>query len=138
MGRKKLPAHKQLKHVVSARIDPEKYKELENILRYPPQYGMSDLLRRILENRRIKIFISDPALDPLLQELAEIRAKIKTAGIEINQYTKSFHSLPGLVQKQFYAKLVFKRYAGLASHFDRLTEMAQIFGKRWLSEDFGE
>ena len=138
MGRKKLPAHKQLKHVVCVRLDNEKYQELEKILRHPPQYGMSDLLRRILENRRIKIFVSDPAIDPLLQELREIRAKIKRAGIEINQYTKNFHSFPGLGQKQFYAKLVFQRYAGLASLFDRLTEISQLFGKRWLSENFGE
>lgn len=89
MGRRKLPAHKELKHIVCTRVDEEKYQELMNILSYPPHYGMSDLLRRIIENRRIKIFTSAPAHDPILDKLKEIREKIKQTGITINQYTRT-------------------------------------------------
>ncbi len=75
MGRKKLPPNKELKYVVCTGVNDEKYQELMNILSYPPHYGMSDLVRRIIENRRIRIFISDPALDSILDELRGIRKR---------------------------------------------------------------
>ncbi len=134
MGRRKLPAHKKLKHVVCTRVDNEKYQELLNILSYPPHYGMSDLVRRIIENRRIKIFISDPALDPVIEEINAIREKIKQTGIIINQHTKAFNSHGALPQKEFYAKLAFIQYASLSKQFDRLLEIVGTLANRWLTE----
>jgi len=124
--------------VVSTRVETEKYQELKNILSYPPHYGMSDLVRRIIENRRIKIFISDPALDPVLEELREIRGKIRQTGIIINQHTKSFNSHSTLPQKEFYAKLAFIQYASLNKQFDRLLEIVGALANRWLAENSKE
>jgi hypothetical protein len=138
MGRRKLPAHKELKHVVCTRVDAEKYQELMNIMSYPPHYGMSDLVRRIIENRRIKIFISDPALDPILNELKGIREKIKQTGIIINQHTRSFNSHAALPAKEFYAKLAFIQYASLSTQFDRLLEIVGDLANRWLTEKSAE
>jgi hypothetical protein len=134
MGRRKLPAHKELKHAVCTRVNEEKYQELMNILSYPPHYGMSDLIRRIIENRRIKIFTSDPALDPILDELKGIREKIKQTGIIINQHTKSFNSHSALPPKEFYAKLAFIQYASLGRQIDRLLEIIGPLANRWLAE----
>src|ERR1700743_1108977 len=138
MGRRKLPAHKELKHVVCTRVNTEKYQELMNILSYPPHYGMSDLVRRIIENRRIKIFTSDPALDPILDELKGIREKIKQTGITINQHTRSFNSHAALPSKEFHAKLAFIQYASLGKQYDRLLEIIEPLAKRWLTENSGE
>jgi hypothetical protein len=138
MGRKKLPTHKELKHVVCTRVGAKKYQELKNISSYPPHYGMSDLLRSILENRRIKIFISDPALDPVIEELKVIREKIKQTGIIINQQTKAFNSHGAFLQKEFYAKLAFIQYASLSKQFDRLLEIVGTLANRWLAENSAE
>jgi hypothetical protein len=53
----------------SVRTDIEKYQKLQNILSHPPKYGMGDLLRRILENRRVGIVVTDSAIDPILKEI---------------------------------------------------------------------
>jgi hypothetical protein len=138
MGRRKLPAHKELKHVVCTRVDDEKYQELMNILSHPPHYGMSNLLRKIIENRRIKIFTSDPALDPILAELNEIREKIKQTGIIINQHTRNFNSHSAFQAKEFHAKLAFIQYAALGKPIDRLLEIIGPLANRWLSENSTE
>lgn len=138
MGRRKLPAHKELKHVVCTRVDDEKYQELMNILSYPPHYGMSDLLRRIIENRRIKIFTSDPALEPIIAELKEIQEKIKKTGIIINQHTKRFNSQSALPSREFHAKLAFTQYAALDKPIDRLLEIIGPLANRWLTENSTE
>jgi hypothetical protein len=138
MGRKKLPDNKELKHVLCTRVNDQKYQELKNILSYPPHYGMSDLFRSILENRRIKIFISDPAIDPVIEELKTIREKIKQTGIIINQHTKAFNSHSALPAKEFYAKLAFIQYTSLSKEFDRLLEIVGALANRWLAENSEE
>jgi len=96
---------------------------------------MSDLIRCILENRRVTIFTSDPTNEPVLEELRTIREKIKLTGILINQYTKGFNSRPNPYEKEFYAKLAFGQYASLKPHFDRLLEIVRDLAPRWLDKD---
>ncbi len=134
-GRKKLREDKALKHVVSTRINQSKYEELMEIRSHPPHHKMSDLVRKIVENRRIKIFTHDKSLDPVMLELQSIRQKIRITGTIINQYTKSFNSHTHPAQKQFYAKMVFAQYASLAEYIDRLTPILRELAKRWLDEN---
>jgi hypothetical protein len=137
-GRKPLPEKKKLKHIVSTRLTEEKYRELKQITEYPPYYPMSDLIRCILENRRIRIFTSDPTIEPILKELSTIREKIKLTGTLDNQHTKAFNSHPHLGEKEFYAKLAFGQYASLEPHIDRLLKIVKEAAKRWLNEDFSQ
>jgi hypothetical protein len=136
MGRKPVAEKKKLKHILTTRLTNEKYQELKKITESPPYYPMSDLIRRILENRRIKLFTSDPTIEPDLEELRTIREKIKLTGIQINQHAKAFNSNPSQAQKEFYAKLAFMQYASLGPHFDRLLEIVNEAAKRWLDDDF--
>jgi hypothetical protein len=133
MGRKPPPDNKKLKYPVSARISDEKNRELKKITE--PHYPMSDLIRRILENRRIKIFTHDPAIDPVLDEIALIRKKLKLTGQLINDSTKSFHSRPKLQVKQFYAKMAFDQYGSIKPEIERLLEIVKEMAKRWLDEN---
>ena len=138
MGRKPLSEKKKLKHLVTTRVTVEKYRELKHITELPPHYPMSDLIRRILENRRVKIFKTDPTIEPILGELRIIREKIKLTGILINQHTKGFNSHAHPTEKEFYAKLAFKQYASLEPHIDRLLEIVIEEAKRWLDEDLSK
>lgn len=138
MGRKPVAEKKKLKHLVTTRVTEEKYRELKHITELLPHYPMSDLIRRILENRRIKIFKTDPTIEPILEELRTIREKIKLTGILINQHTKGFNSHPKLAAKEFYAKLAFVQYASLKGHFDRLLEIVKDIAPRWLDKDLSE
>jgi hypothetical protein len=138
MGRKPVPEKKRLKYLVTTRVTNEKYQELKKITESPPHYPMSDLIRRILDNRRITLFTSDPAMEPDLEELRTIREKIKLTGILINQHTKAFNSHPNQAEKGFYAKLAFMQYASLKPHFDRLLEIVREASKRWLKEEISQ
>src|SRR5882762_3678180 len=113
MPRRKTPESKALKHLICTRISDEKYRELEEILSHPPDRTMSALVRKILENRPIKIFTHDSSMDPALMELAEIREKIRLTGIIINQNTKSFNSHKEEREKEFYGKLAFQQFVTL-------------------------
>jgi hypothetical protein len=135
MGRKPVAEKKKLKHLVITRLTEEKYRELKHITELPPHYPTSDLIRRILEYRRIKVFRTDPTIEPILEELRTIRVKIKLKGILINQHTKGFNSHPHPAESEFYAKLAFKQYASLEPHIDRLLEIVIEEAKRWLDED---
>jgi hypothetical protein len=135
MGRKPVAEKKKLKYLVTTRVTNEKYQELKKIADSPPHYPMSELIRRILDNRRIKLFISDPTMEPDLEELRTIREKIKLTGILINQHTKAFNSHPNQAEKEFYAKLAFMQYTSLEPHFDRLLEIVNEAAKRWLDDD---
>ena len=130
LGRKSLPEKKKLKNIVTTRVTEEKYRELKQIIKSPPHYPMSDLIRCILENRRVTIFTSDPTIEPVLEELRAIREKIKLTGILINHYTKGFNSRPTQAEKEFYAKLAFGQYASLKPHFDRLLEIVRDLAPR--------
>ena len=132
MPRKKTPENKALKYLICTRVCDEKYQQLEDILSYPPSRTMSALVRDILENRRIKIFIHDRSIDPALKELAEIREKIRLTGLNINQNTKSFNSNTDLRKKEFYAKLAFGQYITLNDKIERSLEIVTEFAKRWL------
>ena len=135
MGRKALPENKKLKYLFCARISDEKYRELKNITEQEPHYPMSDLVRRKLENRRIKLFTHDPAIDPVLGELDLIRKKLKLTGQLINDSTKRFHSNPELPIRQFYAKMAFDQYGSIKPEIERLLEIVKEMAKRWLAEN---
>jgi MobC-like protein len=134
MGRKKALENKELKYLICARINSEKYRELEDIVSHSPYGTMSTLIRKILENRRIKVFTHDHSIDPTIKELAEIREKIKLTGIIINQHTKHFNTHTDLRSKEFYAKLAFNQFLALDEKIDRLSEIVSEQAKRWLNK----
>ena len=132
MPRRKTPESKALKHLIFTRVNDGKYRELEEILSHPPDRTMSALVRKILENRPIKIFTHDSSIDPALMELAEIREKIRLTGIIINQNTKSFNSHKEEREKEFYGKLAFQQFVTLDNKIERSLEIVTEIAKRWL------
>ena len=138
MGRKPVAEKKKLKHIVTTRLTEEKYRELKQITDFPPHYPMSDLIRRIFGNQRVKIFTSDPAIEPVLEELRTIREKIRLTGILVNQHTKGFNSHTTIAEKEVYAKLAFLQYASLKPHIDRILEIVKHIAPRWLDEDLSQ
>lgn len=110
-GRKPVKPEKQLRHVISSRLDAETYQKLADLLPLTARYNMSRLLRQILENRPVKIFTRDHTFDPTLKELQEIRLKIHSTGKAINDYTKTLHTFDRMAQQLFFARLAFSQYA---------------------------
>jgi hypothetical protein len=134
MGRKKVRAEKKLKHVIATRINEETYRTLADILPNTGRLGMSDLIRAVLDNRRVKVFTRDPTFDPVKQEFEGIRKRLNSAGEIINSHARSFNSSNSLVSRQLFAKLAFAKYASLEPEIDRLIELAQLVAAKFLNE----
>lgn len=125
---------KRLKHLVWTRITSAKYKELSEILEKTKDETMSGLIRNIIYNKPVKIFVRDESLNITMEELTALRSEIRGIGININQVTRLFNTYPEQKQKEFYAKIAFQQYVSTEAKIDRLLGIISKLGKRWLSE----
>ena len=53
---------------------------------------MSELIRRILEDRKVRIITYDASLDKVMESLCAIEKDLKAIGVNINQITRQFNS----------------------------------------------
>jgi hypothetical protein len=81
-----------LDRAVIARISTEKYEELKRLLATSRLRTMSELLRHILENRKVIVEHYDNTFDKVMAELSKIRKEINAIGVNINQVTRKFHA----------------------------------------------
>lgn len=91
MRKKKRQGIGERMRVVSTRISQKKYDEFEAMLKNSNIKTMSELVRHILENRKIRQEYYDKSLDLLMPELVEKRKQLQAIGVNINQITKRFH-----------------------------------------------
>jgi hypothetical protein len=133
MGRKKAREGVELKHRIYTRVNDQKMQELQSILGKTPKMGMSDLLRDILHNRKIKFYVRDETLDNVMEELARLRTEIRAIGVNINQITRHFNTYPAPQQKLLYAKIAFREYQAIQPKIDELLTIISKLSLKWLS-----
>src|SRR5688500_11612523 len=92
MGRKKSTGTDVLSFKVHARLKPEKYHALSELLKQTRYGSMSELIRRILEDRKVRIITYDASLDKVMESLCAIEKDLKAIGVNINQITRQFNS----------------------------------------------
>ncbi len=119
---------------VMTRITKAKYNELEHIANKTKDETVSGIIRKIVHNRPVKIYIHDETKDLLLEELAAIRSEIKAIGVNINQITRLFNTYPEGKRKEFYAKIALTEYIRMQSKIDKLLLIIGDISKKWLSE----
>ncbi len=95
------------------RIKASKYEELNRLAAQSKGMTVSGLVRRIIHNRPIKVFLQDESLNVLMEELTANRSEIKAIGVNINQITRFFNTYPEPQRKVFYAKMAFQQYLAL-------------------------
>ena len=134
MGRKKMSDKDLLKHEIKTRVNTKTFEKLEKLVGNGPDNDMSALVRNILNNRPLKIFTHDKTLDIVMEELAALRAELRSIGININQITRLFNTYPELRRKEFYAKIAFKEYVHIEGKIDQLLAIISKLSKKWLSE----
>jgi len=134
MRRGQTKGEEKLEKPVMTRIKKEKYEELCRIAVRSKGITVSGLIRRIIHNQPVKVFIQDDSLNMLMEELAANRSEIRAIGVNINQITRYFNTYPEPQRKQFYAKMAFHHYQALAPKIDRLMALIEKGAKKWLSE----
>ncbi|HVU97762.1 MAG TPA: plasmid mobilization relaxosome protein MobC [Puia sp.] len=133
MGRKKAREQVELKHKLCTRVNDQKMRELQAILEKNPKMDMSALVRGILHNRKIKIYVKDETLDNVMEELARLRTEIRAIGVNINQITRHFNTYPTPQQKLLYAKMAFREYQAVQPKIDELLTIISKLSIKWLS-----
>ena len=134
MRKQKRSVGSDYKKTVIARVSAQKYEELVAILGRSRLRTMSELLRDILDNRKITLEYYDKTLDKVMLELSEIRRELQSIGVNINQVTKRFH-----VQQWPEAMLINAgEIAGLYQQIDlRMEYLFSVIDKiaqKWLPE----
>ncbi len=132
MGRTKTPENFALKYKLTSKVNEQTYRKLEALLKQDPLNDMSSLVRTILENRPVKIYIRDLTAADIMEELAQLRTEIRHIGININQITKQFNSYPEPQRKLYYAKLAFDKYLTLEPKIDDLIVIMSQKVEKWL------
>jgi hypothetical protein len=133
MGRKRKEIDR-LEYRVFTRISKEKYEELEKLLQGSRCKTISELLRHILENRKIVVEHYDSSLDKVMEQLSGIRKEIQSIGININQVTHYFHLAKEPESKIFNALEIVKLYQQTDLKVTELFSIVAKLSELWLQK----
>jgi len=122
-----------LTHRVHTRITSAKFDELNGILsRSLGIKSLSELLRNILDNKKIIVVTYDTSHDKVMAELSAIRMEIQAIGININQVTRRFHSEQYPEARLFEALELAKLYQQTDRKVTELFEVIANLSRKWL------
>lgn len=119
---------------VIARISKEKYDELNHLLTSSRLRTMSELLRHILENRKVIIEHYDNTFDKVMAELSRIQKEIRAIGVNINQVTRKFHAQPWPQAMLVNALEITKLYQQTDQKVTELFSIIENLSQKWLPE----
>jgi hypothetical protein len=125
---------KGLTKLVATKVTKTKYNELEGIAAKTKGETISSIVRKILQDRPVKVYNHDETLDILMEELAANRAEIRSIGININQMAKLFNTYSDIKVKAMYAKNGYERYLLLEDRIEKLLSITEKLAVKWLSE----
>src|SRR5690625_4498916 len=109
MGRKR-KENDRLDYRVFTRISKEKYEELTAMLQHSRCKNISELLRHVLENKKIVLEHYDSSLDKVMEQVSGIRKELQAIGININQVTRYFHGAKSAEATLYNAMEIAKLY----------------------------
>lgn len=131
MGKKK-SEKERLDYRIFTRISKEKYEELSKLLQHSHCQTISELLRHILENRKIVVEHYDNSLDKVMEQLSGIRKELHSIGININQVARYFHGAKTAEARIYQAMEIAKLYQQTDLKVVELFSMIAKLSERWL------
>lgn len=131
MGRNK-NEKERLDYRVFTRVSKEKYEDLNQLLQHSRCQTISELLRHILENRKIVVEHYDSSLDKVMEQLSGIRKELHAIGININQVTRYFHGAKTEEAKLDHAMEIVKLYRQTDLRVTELFSVIAKLSERWL------
>jgi len=131
MGRKR-KGNDRLEYRVFTRISKEKYEELTAMLQSSRCKTVSELLRHILENRKIVVEHYDSSLDKVMEQLSGIRKELHAIGININQVTHYFHDAKTEEARLYNAMEIVKLYQQTDLKITELFSAVAKLSELWL------
>ncbi len=133
MPRKKAKDQEQvLTHPIIIRVTKTVFNRLENKRKESDCTTIGEVARKILSNKSIKCFYKDITLNPVMEELAQIRKELKAIGININQITRTFNQDKAENHRAFYVLKVADQYKMVDAKVDRLLTLVSLLAEKWL------
>lgn len=120
MSRKKIKNQEEvLTHPIIVRVNQALFEKLVKLQMDSESKSVGQVIRDILENRKINFIIKDRTLSPLMEELAMIRKEIKSIGVNINQQTHKFHVAQSTRERHFHENRTATIYSQIEPKIER-------------------
>lgn len=135
MPRKKAKNQEELlTHNVIIRVTETVFNKLEKMRVESGSLSVAEVIRKILSNRKIKIFRQDNSMNAPMEEMALIRKELKAIGININQITRTFNQDKAETHRAFYVMKVADLYKNVDARVERLLVIISQLAEKWLQK----
>lgn len=121
-----------LSRPIIVRLTESQYEKLEKLRDTSKSRSLGEIIRRIIENKPIKLLHKDISMNATMEELSLIRKEIKSIGVNINQQTHRFHSTQNPTEKSFHAVKTAEIYKQIEPKIDRLFLILSKLAIKWL------
>jgi hypothetical protein len=134
MPRRKAKEGEILQHEVKTRVNDQRFKALNDLLRQSRFQSMSELIRDILDNKPIRVLTHDDSLEQYMETLSSIQRELRAIGININQITRHFNTSSAENQKMFHSMKIAEQYNQVGVKVEQLLSVVNQIAKQWLQE----
>jgi hypothetical protein len=134
MPRRKANPEELLSHNIIVRVTEALFNRLEDLRKKSKELSIAEVCRRILENRKVKIYTEDTSMNPVMEELALIRKELRAIGVNINQVTKAFNTDKAGHHRPVLAFKVAELYKKVGDRVEVLLGMVSKLAEKWLQE----
>src|ERR1700744_3717917 len=122
-----------LSHPIIIRITETAFNRLEDLRKESHYTSIGEVARRILSNRKVKLFYKDSTMDAPLEEMALIRKELKAIGININQLTRGFNQDKHGTRQAYYLMKAGEQYQQVGEKVERLLALISKLAEQWLA-----
>jgi hypothetical protein len=127
-------AKNALSRKVDCRIPDEKFQELQELISKGQGLTMSELVRNIILNRKIRIVHHDNSLDLVMEKLSQYCAVIQSINIQVNQLLRSFLNKEENTDNKGGLRKMENLLSQVVSNQNLLEEQLGKFNKVWLQK----
>lgn len=119
---------------LECRVEAGLYHKLQAILAQSAEKNMSNLLRKILEQRKIKMVYRNESLDQLMEKLSTLEIQVQRIGVNINQITRDYHQSKSIASKMLKVMKIEAALRSLNSNLSEFKVEAKPIIDKWLQE----
>jgi len=125
-------SRERLEHRIFCRVDTAKFRELKQLQLRSDCRTLSELLRRILTDKKVRVIHVDGSLDAVMERLSAIRGELQHIGVNINQITRNFHQQKDDRAKIILGEMAMKEYGEAGRKVAELMLFIDENSERWL------
>lgn len=121
-----------LVHQIRVWVSEATLRRLKKLLAESSCRSTSEVVRRLLNKKRINCFYRDDSMTGVMEELALIRKELKSIEVNINQQTCYFNVVKSPAQKEFHVIRTVELYQKTDAKMERLFALISTLAEKWL------